>query len=162
MRPFEHYIIPRFTSFRVDTSENSTINDIYSEIIKSNMRNKLITEDILESLKLGRCSIVLTERTTHADILSEILKSHTKNVIILNGSLKSKERKDELEKLRAIPQNENFVIVATGKFVGEGFDEPRLDTLFLAMPISWKGTLQQYSGRLHRLYENKLEVQVYD
>lgn len=82
MRPFEHYIIPRFTSFRVDTSENSTINDIYSEIIKSNMRNKLITEDVLESLKRGRNSIVLTERTAHADILSEILKSHTKNVII--------------------------------------------------------------------------------
>lgn len=162
MRPFEHYIIPRFTSFRVDTSENSTINDIYSEIIKSNMRNKLITEDVLESLKRGRNSIVLTERTAHADILSEILKSHTKNVIILNGSLKSKERKDELEKIRAIPKNESFVIVATGKFVGEGFDEPRLDTLFLAMPISWKGTLQQYSGRLHRLYENKIEVQVYD
>ncbi|MFL0198206.1 phospholipase D-like domain-containing protein [Clostridium sp. WILCCON 0269] len=73
-----------------------------------------------------------------------------------------KEKKTELEKLSNIAKQSSFVIVATGKFVGEGFDEPRLDTLFLAMPIAWKGTLQQYAGRLHRIYDNKNEVQIYD
>ena len=122
----------------------------------------MIIEDILTSVKEGRNPIVLTERTAHVDILSKMLKKHLKNVVVLTGILSNKEKKEEMHKLSQIPKNENIVIIATGKLVGEGFDEPRLDTLFLAMPISWKGTLQQYSGRLHRLYNGKQEVQVYD
>lgn len=82
--------------------------------------------------------------------------------ITLTGGMSAKERKAALERLSSIPAESNIVIVATGKFVGEGFDEPRLDTLFLAMPVAWKGTVQQYAGRLHRLYQNKSEVQIYD
>lgn len=161
-RPFNHYIIPRFTGFRISTGEKTSINEIYAKLVSSSIRNDLIITDILTSVKEGRNPIVLTERTAHVDILSQMLKEHLKNVIVLTGNLSNKQRKEEMLKLNQIPKNENIVILATGKLVGEGFDEPRLDTLFLAMPISWKGTLQQYSGRLHRLYEDKLEVQVYD
>lgn len=161
-RPFNHYIIPRFTGFRMGNGERTSINDVYSKIVSSQIRNDLIISDILKAFGEGRNSIVLTERTVHVEILSRELKKHLDNVIILTGNLSNKDKKGEIAKLRQIPKGENFVIVATGKLVGEGFDEPRLDTLFLAMPISWKGTLQQYSGRLHRIYEDKLEVQVYD
>ncbi len=95
-------------------------------------------------------------------MIADALKEKITNVIMLTGRMSVKEKKAEIEKLSSIPKESSMVIVATGKFVGEGFDEPRLDTLFLAMPISWKGTLQQYAGRLHRIYENKNEVQIYD
>jgi len=78
------------------------------------------------------------------------------------GGRTKKERSACIERLRTIPANESRILVATGKYIGEGFDDPRLDTLFLALPISWKGTIQQYAGRLHRLYDGKLEVRVYD
>jgi len=84
------------------------------------------------------------------------------NVIELIGGMSARERKAALEKLSDVPAKENIVIVATGRFVGEGFDEPRLDTLFLAMSVALKGTVQQYAGRLHRLYQNKSEVQICD
>ncbi|OAM95102.1 PLD-like domain-containing protein [Pelosinus fermentans] len=73
-----------------------------------------------------------------------------------------KDTRERLAEISATPSDKQLTIIATGKYIGEGFDEPRLDTLFLVMPISWKGTLQQYAGRLHRLYENKNEVQIYD
>lgn len=164
-RPFEHYIIPRFTGFSIEENleqNKLTITEIYSRIVESEIRNKIIIDDVIECVKEGRNPILLTERTAHVKVLSERLKKQLKEVITLTGAMSEREKKEEIEKLQAIPRKRSVVIVATGKFVGEGFDEPRLDTLFLAMPISWKGRLQQYAGRLHRLYEDKDEVQVYD
>ncbi len=164
-RPFEHYVIPRFTRFNIKNNMEKnqlTITDIYSQIVESDIRNKIIVDDVIECVKNGRNPIVLTERTAHVKILSKELQKRLLDVITLTGAMTDREKKKEMERLQAIPRERNFAIVATGKFVGEGFDEPRLDSLFLAMPISWKGTLQQYVGRLHRLYENKYEVQVYD
>lgn len=164
-RPFEHYVIPRFTRFNIKNNIDKnqlTITDIYSQIVESDIRNKIIVDDVIECVKNGRNPIVLTERTAHVKILSKELQKRLLDVITLTGAMTDREKKNEMERLQAITRERNFVIVATGKFVGEGFDEPRLDSLFLAMPISWKGTLQQYVGRLHRLYENKYEVQVYD
>lgn len=164
-RPFEHYIIPRFTSYRRLYTENEqswTIGEIYSDISKNDIRNQFIIEDVLEALRQGRNPIILTERTSHVEILAQNLKEKLVNVITLTGRMSSKQRKSELEKLNAVHGENNTVIVATGRFVGEGFDMPRLDTLFLAMPIAWKGTISQYAGRLHRLYEGKNEVQIYD
>ncbi|WP_368490181.1 DEAD/DEAH box helicase family protein [Clostridium sp. BJN0013] len=164
-QPFEHYVIPRFTSFRKPVCQNEkewTIAEIYSEISTSQIRNELIISDVISCVKEGRNPIVLTERTAHVEILANALEKKLPNVIVLTGRMSVKEKKTELEKLSSIAKQSSFVIVATGKFVGEGFDEPRLDTLFLAMPIAWKGTLQQYAGRLHRIYDNKNEVQIYD
>lgn len=95
-------------------------------------------------------------------MLAERLSCYCKNVIQLVGTVSAKERRETLAKLEAIPCDEPMVIVATGKYVGEGFDYPQLDTLFLALPIAWKGKVAQYVGRLHRNYEGKTEVQVYD
>lgn len=164
-RPFEHYVIPRFTSYKqIDSSVNKgvSITNIYADITESEIRNRAIVNDVINCVSEGRNPIVLTERTAHVEILSEKIKEKVANVITLTGAMTKKEKKEKMQKLENLPREESLVIVATGKFVGEGFDEPRLDTLFLAMPISWKGTLQQYAGRLHRVYDNKNEVQIYD
>lgn len=164
-RPFEHYVIPRFTPFRKPISQDEkewSIGQIYAEISTNQIRNKLIVDDVIKSVNEGRNPIVLTERTAHVEVIANALKEALPNVITLTGGMSAKERKAALERLSSIPAESNFVIVATGRFVGEGFDEPRLDILFLAMPVAWKGTVQQYAGRLHRLYQNKSEVQIYD
>ena len=164
-RPFEHYIIPRFTPFRKPVSQDEKdwyIGEIYSQISTSQMRNQLIIDDVIKCVQEGRNPIILTERTAHVELIARELSKTIPNVIELTGGMAAKERKTRLIRLSSIPPDENIVIVATGRFIGEGFDEPRLDTLFLAMPVAWKGTVQQYAGRLHRLYQNKSEVQIYD
>ena len=155
--PFEHYMIPRFTPYRHPSSK---LSEIYSDIIEDELRNDMIADDCKAVLAEGRTPIILTERTMHVDILGEKLKQY--NVVKLIGGMGNKKNTELINKLNSIPPDESLVIIATGKYVGEGFDFPRLDTLFLAMPISWKGTLQQYAGRLHRNYENKNEVRIYD
>ncbi|MDF9409684.1 DEAD/DEAH box helicase family protein [Pelotomaculum isophthalicicum JI] len=165
VRPFEHFVIPRFTRFQKPTHQDEskwTITDIYNDIQNSELRNSLILQDVTAAVEQGRNPIILTERTEHVKYLASQLKPRIKNVIALTGGETQKKSRETLQTVADIAEDESFVLVATGKYVGEGFDMPRLDTLFLAMPISWKGTLQQYAGRLHRLYEGKNEVQVYD
>jgi len=164
-RPFEHYVIPRFTSFRVPFDKNekeATIQELYSQIVTDEMRNQFIIDDVVKSYENGRNSIVLTERTAHVELLSEELSKKIPNVISLVGGLGTRKTKEIMKQINDTTPDQQLTLVATGKYIGEGFDEPRLDTLFLAMPISWKGTLHQYAGRLHRLSDNKDEVQIYD
>lgn len=164
-RPFEHYIVPRFTSFRVplDKAEKEmTIQELYSEIVSSEIRNQQIIEDVIKCYNNGRNCLVLTERTAHVEWIAQELSKTIPDVITLTGGMGAKAVKEMRERIADIPVDNPLIVVATGKYIGEGFDEPRLDTLFLAMPISWKGTLQQYAGRLHRLWEGKSEVQIYD
>ena len=161
-RNFEHYLVPRFTNTRYPNETKPSITDIYKKLSENEMRNNLIVSDVTEALKSGRNPIVLTERCEHVSLLAERLSCYCKNIIQLVGTASVKERRETLERLEAIPANESVVIVATGKYIGEGFDYPRLDTLFLALPIAWKGKVAQYAGRLHRNYQGKTEVQVYD
>jgi superfamily II DNA or RNA helicase len=164
-RPFEHYVIPRFTSFRIPIEKDDKqiqIQELYSEICKSEIRNNLIIEDVIQAVSDGRIPLVLTERKYHVELLENALKGKLPNVITFVGGQSAKNRKMLIDKVAAIPEDEQFVIIATGKYVGEGFDVPRLDTLFLAMPVAWHGTLAQYAGRLHRLHDGKHEVAVYD
>lgn len=161
-RSFEHYLVPRFTNTRYPSEGKPSITDIYKKLSENEMRKNIIVSDVVEALKNGRNPIVLTERREHASLLAERLSCYCKNVIQLVGTASAKERRETLAKLEAIPADETVVIVATGKYVGEGFDYPRLDTLFLALPIAWKGKVAQYAGRLHRNYEGKTEVKVYD
>jgi superfamily II DNA or RNA helicase len=164
-RPFDHFVIPRFTPFRKPVSQDEKewhITEIYTEISTSEIRNRLIIDDVVKSVNDGRNPLILTERTAHVELLVKALQETLPNVITLTGSMPAKERKAAMEALAATPKDQSVVLVATGRFVGEGFDEPRLDTLFLAMPVAWKGTVQQYAGRLHRLYETKSNVQIYD
>lgn len=160
-RDFAHYVIPEFTDFRIAQSDMK-YQEICAKLCVDEARNRQIINDVLSAYHNGRNCIVLTERTEHADILLSAINSNAENVFLLSGKDKPKEKREKLEAIKDVLQNENMIIIATGKYVGEGFDEPRLDTLFLAMPISWKGTLAQYVGRLHRNYEGKTEVIVHD
>jgi len=164
-RPFEHYIIPRFTALRspLDKDERDvSIQEFYSEIAINEMRNQLIVDDVFKSHEEGRNCLVLTERTAHVELLAGKLSEKIPEVITLMGGMGAKETGEILKRISDTPVDKPMTLVATGRYIGEGFDEPRLDTLFLTMPISWKGTLQQYAGRLHRLFANKNEVQIYD
>lgn len=164
-RPFEHYIIPRFTSLRVPldkVEKEITIQELYSEIVVNEMRNQQIIEDVIKCYENGRNCLVLTERTAHVERIAKELSKKIPEVSSLTGGIGAKECREIRERIANTPADNPLILVATGRFIGEGFDEPRLDTLFLAMPISWKGTLQQYAGRLHRLCEGKSEVQIYD
>ena len=125
-------------------------------------RNNLIFDDVIQSLEEGRSPILLTERKEHLEYFADRLRKFTRNLIVLQGGRSAKRRREDLNRLAAISDNEERLILATGRYIGEGFDDARLDTLFLALPVSWKGTLIQYAGRLHRLHPDKTEVRIYD
>ena len=162
-RPFDHIARFRQTTFSFSAAEERpSIQDVYAAIVHDADRNEQIVSDILNAVEEQRSPLVLTERTEHLAILAENLEAKMRNVFILKGGMGKKQRKATMDGLREVPDGEPCVVLATGRYAGEGFDVPRLDTLFLAMPISWRGTLQQYVGRLHRLYAGKREVQVYD
>ncbi len=129
---------------------------------KDGHRNQQIIEDVIKCYNNGRNCLVLTERTAHVEWIAQELSKNIPDVLTLTGGMGAKAAKEMRERIADIPVDHPLILVAAGKYIGEGFDEPRLDTLFLAMPISWKGTLQQYAGRLHRLWEGKSEVQIYD
>lgn len=159
----EYRLIPRRTEFRVSDEEDEIgIQTLYGKLAQDDERNAQIFDDILKALDEGRTPLVLTERVGHAELLAEKLGRFAKNVVILRGGRSRKKATAALDKLAAIPADQERLIIATGRYIGEGFDDARLDTLFLTMPISWKGTLQQYVGRLHRQYYGKQEVRVYD
>ena len=159
---FDRYLIPRFTSYRSITEDRQTITAMYQSLSEDTVRNNLIVNDICKVVDSGRTPIILTNRTSHVTLLAEELRTTIPNVITLTGSATTKDKRDALLRLQAISPSEPLVIVATGKYVGEGFDYPRLDTLFLALPISWKGLVAQYAGRLHRENEGKKDVRIYD
>lgn len=160
-RPFDHEVSPQKTGFKLP-AETEAIHEIYAYLAQSQERNKKIVQDVKASLASGRSPLVLTERKDHLFLLAEQLKGCTEHIITLYGGMGVKQRRLEMEKLTNLPAGTSRLIIATGKLIGEGFDDPQLDTLFLTMPISWRGTLQQYAGRLHRLHDGKKVVQIYD
>ena len=139
-----------------------SIHDIYAALTADETRNEQIIKDLLRCLDEGRSPILLTERREHLNLLAERLAKRVPNVIVLRGGMGTRERRTAADRLASIPVGERRVLLATGRYVGEGFDDPRLDTLFLAMPVSWKGTLVQYAGRLHRPSPDKREARIYD
>jgi superfamily II DNA or RNA helicase len=161
--PFEHKVTPRPTEFRMAPELTEvTIQDIYAALVNDVSRNEMIAKDIVRAIDSGRCPLLLTGRTEHLQYFATKLAGTAKHVFVLKGGMGKKQRRATAAALASVPENESRVILATGSYIGEGFDDARLDTLFLAMPISWKGTLQQYVGRLHRLHDSKRFVQVYD
>lgn len=163
-RPFAHRVERRYTDFTMpspgESGERIAIHRIYAAIAEDETRNDLIFEDVMAALELGRSPLVLTERRDHLEYLVRRFNGFAKNVVVLKGGMGKRQLKTALEQLASIPDHEERLIIATGRYLGEGFDDARLDTLFLAMPISWKGTLAQYAGRLHRLHHGKTEVVV--
>jgi superfamily II DNA or RNA helicase/very-short-patch-repair endonuclease len=165
-RPFEHTVHVRPTSFRPLGMANPDMriqfHDLYDELITDDVRNRLICDEVVQAVREGRSPLVLTERNGHLDCLANLLSPSIRHLIMLRGGVGKKAIRATIDRLAAIPENEDRVLLATGRYVGEGFDDARLDTLFLTLPVSWRGTIAQYVGRLHRLYHCKREVRVYD
>jgi len=165
-RPFKHRVIVRKTDFTLpdifQARDDLAIHEFYSALISDHKRNEVIVQDVLAVVKSGRCPVILTERKEHLSILVDRLSPRIPDVILLKGGMGRKERKIASDRLITTADHEPRVIVASGRYLGEGFDDARLDTLFLALPVSWRGVLTQYAGRLHRLHKGKREVIVYD
>jgi len=164
-RPFGHRVVPRRTSFvlpPVLQHERPPIQQVYAALAADEARNAMIFDDVLQALEDKRSPVILTERKDHALLLAERISRFARNVIVLTGGVGAKQRRAAMQRLGDVSATDERVLIATGRYLGEGFDDARLDTLFLAMPISWKGTLAQYVGRLHRAYDTKREVTVYD
>ncbi len=164
-RPFDHKVVFRRTEFRFVWStpdEKPAIQELYAGLAQDPARNDLIFDDVLSALEAGRSPVVITERKDHLDLLADRLSKFAKNVIVLRGGMSARQLRAATESLATIPAGEERVLVATGRYLGEGFDDARLDTLFLTMPISWRGILAQYAGRLHRLHSAKRDVLIYD
>jgi len=164
-QPFGHKVVLRHTRFALPRTspEKPAIQEIYNLLISDKARNDLIFEDVMRCIAgEKRSPLLITERRNHLDMFAERFGPLVKNVIVFKGGLGQKQRHELAERLTAIGDDEERLLIATGRYLGEGFDDARLDTLFLTLPISWKGTLAQYSGRLHRLHYNKREVRIYD
>jgi superfamily II DNA or RNA helicase/very-short-patch-repair endonuclease len=165
-RPFEHFVLVHPTAFQptknADPDKRVEFQTLYQELVDDQTRTQRICEDVLESVRKGRSPLILTERNEHLDRLEHALASRVDQVVVLRAGMGKKQRQAVNDRLAAIPRQEGRIILATGKYVGEGFDDPRLDTLFLTLPVSWRGTVAQYAGRLHRLYDGKREVRIYD
>jgi superfamily II DNA or RNA helicase len=161
-RPFEHKLIVRETGFNGSTSSSNSIQDLYRALAGDDARNQRIVDDVLAVLQEGRSPILLTERKDHLDHLAHRLRGLVRHLIVLKGGTSAREQTEARDQLTSVPDTSERLVLATGRYVGEGFDDARLDTLFLAMPVSWKGTLIQYAGRLHRLHARKTEVRIYD
>ena len=158
-----HQIFPRFTDFALPKEVSaSKIHGIYAALAADENRNSLIFNDLLAALEAGRSPLLLTERKDHLEYFARRVERFAKNVIVLKGGMGKTQRQEVMKKMKAVPDTQERLILATGRYIGEGFDDARLDTLFLTLPISWRGTLQQYVGRLHRAHDNKRVVQVYD
>ncbi len=163
-RPFDHKVIFRHTAFRpaATTDERTPIQTLYTQLAADSMRNDLIVADAAVAITAGRSPVVISERREHVAVLAERLAACAQHVVVLQGGMGARQLHAAMESLATIPENETRVLVATGRYLGEGFDDARLDTLFLTLPISWRGTLAQYAGRLHRLHAAKREVLIYD
>nr|WP_189672536.1 DEAD/DEAH box helicase [Pseudomonas sp. SWRI154] len=160
--PHDLSVVPRLLSKPIVVPDGSGIQDVFRRLADDIERTAKIVSEVELAFNQGRKILVLTERTEHVDALEAELKGRVHNLFTLHGRVPKKQRIARMHELDSLPPDAPRVLVATGKLVGEGFDHPALDTLVLAMPISWKGILQQYAGRLHRAHADKGDVRVID
>ena len=165
-QPFSHTVIVRPTVFQPVTSTGSDarveFQSLYAALINDDARNRRICDDVVEVVCDGRSPLVLTERRDHLERLAGHLAERVRHLVVLRGGTGRRQQQAVADQLAATPDTEERVLLATGRYLGEGFDDARLDTLFLTLPVSWRGTIAQYVGRLHRLYDGKRDVRVYD
>jgi superfamily II DNA or RNA helicase len=140
----------------------ASIQEVYGALADDDERTRLIADEALELIGRGRSPIILTERREHLERLQRHLVDRVPTLVALHGEMSTAANRAATEQLAATPEGEPRLVLATGRYAGEGFDEPRLDTLLLAMPIAWKGTVVQYAGRLHRAFPGKRDALIYD
>lgn len=160
--PHDLLVIPRMLTGDVLAPSHAGIQEVFKVLASDAQRTAAIVADVRAAYDRGRKVLLLTQRTEHVDILEQALADHIENLFTLHGRMPKKQRLSRLERLEALAEDSPRVLLATGKLIGEGFDHPALDTLVLAMPVSWQGILQQYTGRLHRTHADKTDVQVFD
>jgi len=159
---FDKILEPRLTSFSLSSKDKLlSYVEICNKLVENEERNNLIVTDIKNNLINKKNILVLTDRVEHTKILKEKIQYFTHKVFVINGQMKTKEKNIISKQINSI-EEDGYIIIATGKYIGEGFDLPSLNTLFLTMPFKWEGMLSQYVGRLHRISENKNEVKVFD
>lgn len=161
----QHLVYPRFTRTVLPKgviTDKMHPNEAYEIIHNNDVRDEQIIEDVKNCVAAGRTPVVLSRYKDHSEKLYEGLKSHADHVFLMTGNNSKKEHKKILEQMHQVDKNESLILIATGSLVGEGFDFPRLDTLFMATPVSFRGVVEQYAGRLNRDYEGKENVIIYD
>ena len=162
---FKRYLVPRFTSVRVGEEVEPGPGQyarLLEQVSGHEGRNCLIADDVCAALDNGRTPLVLTRLKAHAQLLVDLLRERGRKAILLVGSYAPADKLARLEEVRRLKAEDSCALVATGSYLGEGFDLPRLDALFLGAPVSWEGLLAQYTGRLHRDAEGRKDVLVYD
>lgn len=157
-----HYVYPRFTRLIDVSAEKLTITKAFGLVVSNSLRNSQIVADAVDCINKGRTPIVMTKRKDHASELYGALKDAARHVFLLQGGGSVKEREAIRCRMESVPKDESMALVAIGQYVGEGFNYPRLDTLLLAMPISFENNVEQYAGRLNRDYEGKKDVIIFD
>ncbi len=160
-----HLVYPRFTRAvapRGVITEKMHPNEAYDIIHNNDMRDEQILRDIKECVSAGRTPVVLSRYKDHSEKLYERMKGYADHVFLMTGNHSKSEHKKILEQLHQVDVKESVILIATGSLIGEGFDYPRLDTLFMATPVSFRSVVEQYAGRLSRDYEGKENVIVYD
>ncbi len=160
--PHDLDVIPRSRFSQIEVPTDAGIQGVFRHLANDTSRTNTIAMEVKRAYEMGRKVLVLTERTEHLDAIKTALDGQVPAPFVLHGRLSKKQRAAIIAELEALPPDAPRVLLATGKLVGEGVDHPPLDTLVLAMPVSWKGTLQQYAGRLHREHTGKTNVRIID
>ncbi len=160
--PHDLEVVPHSRYSRINLPGDAGIQAVFRHLAKDQERTDAIAAEVQNTFEEGRKVLVLTERSEHLDAIMSALTDRIPTPFVLHGRMPKKQRATLITSLDALPPEAPRVLLATGKLVGEGFDHPPLDTLILAMPVSWKGTLQQYAGRLHREHANKTDVRIID
>lgn len=156
----DHFVYPRFT--RLVSTSDIKVTEANRAVIECESRNEQIIADVENCIQNGRTPLVLTKYKEHAEILYQRLQGKADHIYLLQGG-GSRKAKDEMRlQMRTVPDAESIVLVAIDKYIGEGFNFPRLDTMMLTMPAAAEGNIEQFAGRLHRDYETKTEVIIYD
>ena len=160
--PHDLQVLPRSCFARIDLPPESGIQEVFRHLANDRSRTAAIAAEVRKAFDQGRKVLVLTERTEHLDAIQMALGAEPAPPFVLHGRMSRKQRAMLIAELDALPPDSPRILLATGKLVGEGFDHPPLDTMVLAMPVSWRGTLQQYAGRLHREHASKASVRIID
>ena len=160
--PHDLEVIPHSIFNKIEVSSDAGIQDVFRHLVTDHDRTTAICHEIKVAFDQGRKVLVLTERTEHLDAILAGLTDKVPVPFVLHGRVSKKLRATVISEMESLPPDAPRILLATGKLVGEGFDHPPLDTLVLAMPVSWKGTLQQYAGRLHREHATKTDVRIVD
>ncbi|AOI96872.1 TOTE conflict system archaeo-eukaryotic primase domain-containing protein [Burkholderia sp. LA-2-3-30-S1-D2] len=160
--PHDLEVVPHSSSAPIQLPADAGIQEVFRHLANDRARTDAIAAEVSAAVERGRKVLVLTERTEHVDAILRALEGVEPAPFVLHGRMSKKQRATLIAELNTLPPDASRILLATGRLVGEGFDHPPLDTLVLAMPVSWKGTLQQYAGRLHREHASKTDVRIID